>query len=160
MSDFKASDKVWVYTSPTKFSKEQKDLLLSNAKQFLDSWESHGEKVKGEIGIAYDHFVVIVADDCGGNMCGRAQDAQIRFVKEVGEEIGIDLTDRMQLAYKTGDFPETINVKNMSEFKKQILAGKINAETIVFNNMVTTFGEFGTNWEVPAKDSWHAQLFV
>lgn len=158
MSNFKSSDKVWVYTSKNVFTSEQKQLILQKAQDFLESWVSHGDKVKGEIGIAYDHFVIVVADDCSGNMCGRAQDSQIRFIKEVGEELGIDLTDRMQLAYKSNSYPEEIKVKNMLEFKNEIKAGKITPETIVFNNMVTTFGDFNQGWEVPLKDSWHKQL--
>jgi hypothetical protein len=156
MSEFKASDKVWVYTSPQKFSQEQKDTILSSAQHFLNSWESHGDKVKGEIGIAYDHFVIIIADDCGGSMCGRAQDAQMRFIKEVGEEIGQDLTDRMQLAYKVAE--DAVAVKPMPAFKAEIANGGINGDTVVFNNMVTTYGEFGDKWEVPLVESWHKQL--
>ncbi|CAG5082676.1 hypothetical protein [Parvicella tangerina] len=158
MSSFKASDKVWVYTSAKEFTPSQKDFLLQRAEAFLKSWESHGDKVKGEIGIAYDHFVIVVADDCGGNMCGRAQDAQVRFIKEIGEELGIDLTDRMQLAYKADNSSSKVLVKKMPDFKQEIQLGNITADTIVFNNMITTFGEFRDQWETQLKNSWHKQL--
>lgn len=159
MSNFKSSDKVWVYTSPVLLSEEQKGYILSKAEEFLNDWESHGAKVKGEIGVAYDHFVIIVADDCDGSMCGRAQDAQIRFVKELGAELGLDLTDRMQMAYRSPVTNE-IEVKKMNDFRADVALGEINENTIVFNNMVTTFGEFNSGWEIPLKESWHKQLLV
>lgn len=157
MSDFKVSDKVWVYTSPVKLSQEQKEHIMTKAQHFLNDWESHGAQVKGEIGIAYDHFIVVVADDCDGSMCGRAQDAQIRLIKEIGEELGIELTDRMILAYRSPETDEVL-VKKMAGFKEAIANGEIDEHTIVFNNMVNSFGQFNADWEVPLKQSWHAQL--
>lgn len=159
MSNFKTSDKVWIYTSPKQFTSEQKDAILSKAEVFLGGWESHGSKVKGEIGIAYNHFIVVVADDCDGSMCGRAQDAQIRFIKELGEELALDLMDRMQLAYRK-EIEGDVEVKKMLDFKASIAAGEIDENTIVFNNMVTNYGDFTTNWEVPLKESWHIQLLA
>lgn len=158
MNNFKASDKVWIYTSPLRFTAEQKDIILRRADEFLKGWESHGSLVKGEIGVLYDHFIVVIADDCDGDMCGRAQDAQIRFIKELGIELGLDLTNRMQLAYRLEESDRSITVKEMALFKKEIQAGRIGANTIVFNNMITTVGEFESKWEVPASESWHAQL--
>ncbi len=158
MSSFKSSDKVWVYTSASEFTDQQKQLLLQRAQGFLDSWESHGDKVKGEIGLAYDRFIIVIADDCGGNMCGRAQDAQVRFIKEVEGELGVELMDRMQLAYKSDKDPNKVLVKKMPDFKAEIQLGRITPETIVFNNMVTTFGEFSEGWETQLKNSWHRQL--
>lgn len=156
MSNFKSSDKVWIYTSPTKFTEDQKDLILAQGKKFLQEWESHGDKVKGEILIAYDHFIVVIADDCGGNMCGRAQDAQVRLAKELSNELGIDLLDRMQIAFRTDE--NEVNVKKMPSFMDEIKAGKVTKETIVFNNLVASVGDFEASWEVPLKESWHARL--
>jgi hypothetical protein len=36
--------------------------------------------------------------------------------------------------------------------------GKINDDTIVFNNLVSTKAEFETNWETPLKDSPFAKF--
>lgn len=155
MSSFKASDKVWVYTSKNKFTEDQKSLILAKGKQFLDGWESHGDKVKGEIAIAYDHFIIVISDDCGGNMCGRAKDAQVKFVQEVGNELEVDLLDRMQLAYRS--MSGEVEVKNMPAFKAAMKSGFITSSSTVFNNMVTTFGEFQEGWEVTVQNSWHKQ---
>ncbi|MCB9197301.1 MAG: hypothetical protein H6600_02500 [Flavobacteriales bacterium] len=156
MTTFKNSDKVWIYTSPAKFTEEQKERILSASKEFLGGWESHGSKVKGDVIIAHDHFLMIIADDCDGDMCGRAKDAQVRFTKELGERLGLDLLDRMQIAYRdnTGD----VIVKKLPEFKSEIIQGNIGKETVVFNNLIASFGEIESKWEVQLKDSWHVSL--
>ena len=39
-------------------------------------------------------------------------------------------------------------------------AGAVTADTVVFNTVVSPVGELrGGRWEVPARDSWHAQAF-
>ena len=45
--------------------------------------------------------------------------------------------------------------KNAKQFAKE---NKITSETIVFNNMVQTKQDFETDWEVPAKESWHKRF--
>jgi hypothetical protein len=35
----------------------------------------------------------------------------------------------------------------------------VTENTLVFNNLVVNKAEFLSQWEVPAKDSWHARYF-
>ncbi|MFY8187233.1 MAG: ABC transporter ATPase, partial [Flavobacterium sp.] len=35
----------------------------------------------------------------------------------------------------------------------------VNENTIVFNNLANTVGEWYEYWEVPANESWHARFF-
>jgi len=35
-----------------------------------------------------------------------------------------------------------------------IKMGKVNAETLVYNNLVTVKKELDTHWEIPLKNSW------
>ena len=38
--------------------------------------------------------------------------------------------------------------------------GKVTADTVVFNNILPTVGEFRSGlWEVPLSRSWHADAF-
>ena len=77
-------------------------------------------------------------------------------MKRVGEEFGINLLDRFNLAYREGN--EVLSAPRHA-FEEMIKQGKINTGTVVFNNMVQNLKELQTKWEVPFKDSWHIQLF-
>ena len=46
----------------------------------------------------------------------------------------------------------------MNDFTKLIEEETIDDNTTVFNNTITTKKEFDTQWTLPLKDSWHAQL--
>ena len=48
----------------------------------------------------------------------------------------------------------------MADFQKYAKLRKITADTIVFNNMVTSKGEFENNWEVTADKSWHKRFLA
>lgn len=154
--NFKANDNVWVYTSKDPLSAPQRERILEIGKIFLDSWESHGASVKGDVAIVYDRFVVVVSDDCGGNMCGRAKDAQVNLIKSIEAELGISLLDRMLIPYR--DSSSQIQILPLVDFKKMISSNEIDETTIVFNNTISKYGELSSNWEVPITKSWHAQL--
>ena len=42
-------------------------------------------------------------------------------------------------------------------FDQLVKDGVVSEHTIVFNNMVTTKGEWERSWEVPVKESWHSR---
>jgi hypothetical protein len=69
----------------------------------------------------------------------------------------MDLTNRLNISFRIGS---NINIVSMADFQKFVKEGKITAETIVFNNMVTTKSEFEQNWEVPVLNSWHKRFLV
>ena len=78
-----------------------------------------------------------------------AQELQARQLPEV------DFLDRMTQSYKKGD---KIEVVKMQDFEQLLADKKIDENTIVFNNMVTTKSDFDHLWEVPLKKSWHQQF--
>jgi len=111
--------------------------------------------VKGTFTILYDAFVVLFVDEQGDTMCGRAQDASVKLMKELEQELELSLLDRMNQSYKEDE--KAVLVK-LNDFETLYNDNKINDETIVFNNTITTKKEFDTTWELPLKNSWHKQL--
>ncbi len=149
------TSKVWVYQSKEKLTSELKTQIIAIGTDFINSWESHGSSIPSSIDIFYDQFVLITADDCGDGLCGRAKDAQVRLMQQLEIQLGITLTDRMLTAYKNNN--QIISL-NFNDFKKLASSNKITLETTVFNNLIETKEDFITNWETPAKKSWHKQF--
>ncbi|GAB4248355.1 MAG: hypothetical protein Kow0079_00480 [Vicingaceae bacterium] len=152
---FPDESKVWVYTSNKPFDEDDINYLNVRLDEFIDSWESHGKLLKATYTIEYNHFIILFVDEEGDRMCGRAQDAQVKLMKEIEQELEIELLNRLNLPYKVGD---KVEVVDMNIFTQKLQKGEINENTIVFNNMITRKLEFDNNWEVPLKDSWHKQL--
>jgi hypothetical protein len=155
-NDFPLNSKAWVYQSNRLFTDTEVSKINELAEVFVDQWESHGNSLKGLIEVRNNAFIVILADEQGDTMCGRAQDGSVRLIKEIEEVLGTPLMNRMNTAWKVNG---ELVLGHMNEFKEKILSGDLSSETIVFNNTITTKETLGDSWEVPAKYSWHKQLF-
>ena len=150
--------KAWVYQSNRHFDKDEIDYLKVQLDDFVSDWESHGQSLKGTTEIFYNLFVVFFVDEQGDNMCGRAQDASVNLMKRLEEELEVTFLDRMVQSYKKGE--EEVVVVRMADYETLLEDNKIDENTIVFNNMITTKFDFDHHWEVPMKESWHNQLIA
>ncbi len=77
-------------------------------------------------------------------------------MKDIEREFGLDLFDRFRIAYRKNK--EIYNCSR-DEFAALLSSGQLNEDTLVFNNMVSLRKDLETSWEVPLKNSWHAQVF-
>ncbi len=150
MIDFPKNSKLWIYGSKRPIKTSEKQVLKGVFNDFVAGWESHGAKLNGSIQIVDDHFIVVAAED-DGNMCGRAQDAQVRLMKEVDEEFNLGLLDRMKLLYLTDEGIEAVSI---SKAKELALA----PSTIVFDTMVNSPEGFQNEFKKELSSSWYARL--
>jgi len=146
--------KVWIYVSKTKINADQKMIIEELSKPFLENWNSHGEQVKGLINVIEDCFLLISAEVTNESMCGRAVDANVRFVKDLENKTGLILLDRMTVAYRTKD--EQVNVSSFTNVKSQIKEQNSLEFKSIFNPLVTTKREFINSFEEPYETSWIA----
>lgn len=148
--------KVWVYQSSRRFTAEE--LLLVNAKttEFLEQWAAHGTSLQSGFEIKYDRFIIIAVNQDSQSATGCSIDASVRFIQGLEKEFNLELLDKMNVAFKQGEF---VNFKSLIDFRKMTKSGAIGKKTIVFNNLITDILEYKENWEVPAQDSWHSRFF-
>jgi hypothetical protein len=146
--------KVWVYVSKTKINADQKMLIKELSKPFLQNWISHGEQVNGLINVIEDCFLLISAEVTNESMCGRAVDANVRFVKDLENKTGLILLDRMTVAYRTKN--EEVNVSSFTNVKSQIKEQNSLEFKSIFNPLVSTKREFINSFEEPYETSWIA----
>lgn len=147
--------RVWVYQADREFTAAERKTIGELTGVFVQHWESHGKPVNGTIEIFYSRFLVLFIDEQDDQSCGRSVDASVRFMKELEQELGVKLLDRMLVAYRKGG---TIYSCTLAEFENRLAAGEVDENTIVFNNTVHTITEFLKNWEVPLSMSWHSRL--
>lgn len=146
------NSRVWMYQSDRVFTTQEIDFISTKAKDFIEQWTRHGDNLKGSFTIKYKQFLVLAVDEGFNNVSGCSIDASVRFVKELENELEIDLMNKMNVSFKDGDY---INIVKLADFQKFAKEQKITKETIVFNNMVQTKEEVENNWEIPASKSWH-----
>lgn len=149
------TSRIWLYQSDQKFTDEQVAQLEKDLSTFLTGWTAHGASLKAGFEIKYNRFIAIGLDQTEAAASGCSIDSQVRFIISLQEELGVDLLDKMNVTYYQNDH---IHYKTLLDFKKMIKDGAVGKNTIVFNNLVATVGEYKVNWEIAAKDSWHSRF--
>lgn len=148
--------RVWIYQSNRKFNEQEKEKINIMTTDFVEQWTRHGENVRGSFTIVYDQFLIIAVDQDFVEVSGCSIDASVKLVQQIQVELKVDMLNKLAIAYKD---QEEIKIAPMSDFTQLAKTGTVNAETIVFNNMVNSKKGVNTLWEVPAVQSWHARFF-
>ncbi len=159
--DFKLlsdSSKLWVFQSDKIISPSNQKILINEISPFLTDWSSHGAEIKSSFEIRYDLFLIISVDEEINSASGCSIDKLTNFIIQISNEIGVDFFNRLNVAYKSDS--EKINLRSLSDFKTLISEGKINEESIVFNNLIKTKKDYIEQWEVQLKNSWHKTLLA
>ena len=148
--------KIWIYQCNRRFTEDELKLVSEKTSEFLEQWAAHGTGLQAGFELKYERFIVIAVNQEEQSATGCSIDASVRFIQELEQELGVELLDKMNVAFKQGDF---VNFKTLLDFKTMAKSGAIGKKTIVFNNLVTNIAEYNENWEVPAQESWHSRFF-
>ncbi|MES2485600.1 MAG: ABC transporter ATPase [Bacteroidota bacterium] len=149
--------KVWIYQSDRKFSDEEITEIETALKSFVEHWAAHGTGLEASFITRYSRFIILaVNQDSGQHATGCSIDASVHFIQQLEQKYKVNLLDKMNVSFKQGEF---ITHKPLIEFKKLAKEKSVSANTIVFNNLVNTLGEYQEYWEVPAGESWHSRFF-
>lgn len=154
--DLPDTARIWVYQSDRELDEGQVNAMRSSLRDFIEEWTRHGKDLRGSFTILYDHFIVLGVDESFNQVSGCSIDASTHLFKRFEQEFGIELLNRLNTAFRSG---EHINVVPLTDFQNFVRENRIGRETTVFNNMVQTKKELEEAWEVPASQSWHNRYF-
>ncbi|PIR14150.1 MAG: ABC transporter ATPase [Flavobacteriales bacterium CG_4_9_14_0_2_um_filter_35_242] len=147
--------KIWIYQSDKAFTEAQILEIANLIEPFIEQWQRHGANLNASYIIKYNRFIIIAVDE-HDEVSGCSVDASVHLIQKIEQKFGVNLTDKLKVAYKEGD---TIALSTLADFKKQIALSNITPETIVFNNIVNTVATLKTDWEIPIKQSWLKKYF-
>ena len=149
-------ERIWIYQANRQLTNEEADFLLKKMDKFTEQWAAHGKQLAAQALLKYNQFLILKINEGIVKATGCSIDKSTDILKIIQQELGLDFFDRMQIAYRDANGIKTVS---RTEFESLIESGKIDENTIVFNNMVGNSQELEMKWEVPFKDSWHAQVF-
>jgi len=148
---FSSDSRVWVYQSSRLFTISEALQVEEMIDRFARSWVSHGVPVKGAAYLFFGQFIVLMADETATGVSGCSTDSSVRLIKEIEQQFGVNMFDRLSLAFVVKD---KVQLLPMPQLKHAVGQGFITADTLFFNNVVLTKDDFEKSWIIPAKDSW------
>ena len=150
-SEIAKSSRVWIYQSDRVFSDNEILFIQQKLLAFCKNWKTHQTHLISSYIVLYNRFIILLVDEQQQNASGCSIDSSVRIIKEIEIELGIDLFNRTQIAFKKEG--EEIFIHSVPEFKKIV-----KSDTVVFNNLVTTKADLEENWSIAASNSWHAKF--
>ena len=146
------NSRVWVYSSNRKFIQKEIISIRKDLENFLSNWTSHNQNLETGFELRYDRFIIIAVNQEINNASGCSIDNCVRFIKKLENKYEVDLLDKMNVIYKQD---KHLYNKKLNEFISMYKNNLVSLNTVVFNNLVNTVGEYKLKWEVPVKESWH-----
>lgn len=148
------SSKVWIYQSSREFTYDELDIIREQLFPFLDQWTSHSKSLRTYGNVFHRRFLALFVDETrSSGASGCSIDNSVRFIKDLGNQLEVDFFDRMTYCYF--DKEEYIQEVPHNSIKEAYKKQDFNEDTIFFDHLVKTKGEFLKSWTKPLKESWH-----
>lgn len=148
--------RAWIYQSDRDITDIEVNEIRRKAAMFLMEWTSHGNVMKASIDVLYNRFIVVLVDETAASASGCGIDKSVRFMQQLEQDYKINLFDRMLVNYR--DAETKIRSTKLYTFEQLMERGELTADTVVFNNLISTKEDMQSKWEVPVKNSWHARM--
>lgn len=148
--------RVWVFAARAPLDDVDAPRLLGAVDAYLKTWKAHGSPLTCARDFREEHFLVIGVDERASGASGCSIDELYRLLKQAEEGIGTSLVAGGQIYFRGLD--DMVFNCSRREFEHMAQMGEVSAQTVVFDTTVTSMADFRARFEVPARNSWHADL--
>lgn len=153
LEGFSDDSRVWIYQSDRKLSDQEIEWCNSEISKFSVQWTSHNNQLEATGGILNRLFLYLMVDENKSSASGCSIDSSVKFIRHLESNLGVSFFERFNFAYENerGE----AELLSSAEFANAYKSGKINDDTVVFDNLVQTKSDFLSSWKKPLKSSWH-----
>ena len=141
----------WIYQGDKDLNQSDVPGLNAQIDHFAKRWTSHNVALNATGAVMRDRFLVLIVNDMHTGVGGCSIDSSVQFVRNLGVECGVDFMNRMNFAYLESDEVRTVHKDELPELYAE---GKVDDNTLFFDNLVSTKKDFVENWLKPLGDSW------
>lgn len=150
------SARIWVYQANRSLNDAEQAAIGQYLEANVAQWAAHGVALRAGVGIFYQRFVVIALDESQHAASGCSIDASTHWFKNIEAQTGISFFDR-SVAYVGTN--QTISTIEQLRLKQAVAEGILQADTLVFDNLVSSLGQLRAQWQKPAAQTWLKRYF-
>lgn len=151
ISDMPLHARLWVYKAARALSHAEQRLVRERGAAFTAGWAAHKMPLDACVDVVIDRYVVIAVDEDQAQASGCSIDKSVAFIKGLEHDLKLMLTDRMVVAYEHDGQVVSARLQALPQLLKE---GTITRETLVFDDLVSTVGEYRERFKVPLGASW------
>ncbi|MBA3663335.1 MAG: hypothetical protein H0W61_03880 [Bacteroidetes bacterium] len=143
-------NRAWTFIINKQLSPEQLAAMKEAGNSFVQGWTAHEQKLSGGFDIFNDRIIIFKVNEEATAASGCSIDKLTRFIKQLETDFGIELMNRLLVAYKKDGKTE---VAHSSNIKNLLADGELTENTPVYNTAISNQDEL-SNWEQPLKNTW------
>ena len=153
------SARIWIYCAQRPLTDRESQALTDHVGRFLADWTSHTRAVAPSWQLLYSQFVIVGVDETSVSLSGCSIDSLVRTLNEFSQVLRVSFSSSgNQVVFR--DAAGVVQCVDRLTFRELAMQDAVNPDTIVFNNVVPTVGEFRAGrWEVAMRESWHMEAF-
>jgi len=146
--------RTWVYQCSRELTPDEAEAVKAMAREFVAGWKAHGQPLRVGVDVLFERFLIMMVDENAAYASGCSIDTSVAFVRSLENRLNANFFDRLQLAYVTSE--GKINTIHADRLAHAVELGEMDADTIVFNNMVSSKDALLNEWRIPLSQSWAA----
>ena len=143
-------NRVWAYIISEPLSDVELKQVVEAGKTFVEHWTAHENKLSASFDIFEKRIILVKVNEDVSGASGCSIDKLTRFIKASEIKFGVQLLNRLLVAYRRNDALEVIH---SAKIKEMLSKGDISAETPVYNTSVANEREL-SQWIKPLKETW------
>jgi hypothetical protein len=149
--------RIWIYQSDRELTREETDFIHDSLSTFLEQWKAHGSSLEAGYEIWKNHFVIIAVDENFQAATGCSIDDSVKTIQRIGQHLKVDFMDRSQVAF---EIDGRLNLMHFQDIPSAVKEGRIDADTMVYNNAIDSVEDWKKRWRIPAGESWIGRYFA
>ncbi len=152
--ELRDESRVWIYQGKRALSAAEEETVTKLLQSFCAQWVAHGHPLKTSYKIERGQFIIMALDEDFHNPSGCSIDSSVAVLRQIQSAIDVDFLDRSVVSFFLDDKVELIP---LIEIKAGFASGRLQSDTITFNTLAATKGEWQVRWQIAAEKSWLAK---
>ena len=148
--------RVWIYPANRALSPAEQDAANKAVQRFATQWTAHRRELSAFGDLYKSRFLRLAVDESSAGASGCSIDASVRFVQQLGAQLGVDWLDRRMVYTRSSD--GELTARSVDAFAEAYAEGHIADNTTVVDTLVDSKAKFDVGFERPLVESWHARL--
>ncbi len=149
------TSRLWIYQSDRELNEVEIEQINQQLNHFVTQWVSHTMSLRAFGQVFRNRFIVLMVDESMAGASGCSIDSSVHFVRSLEGQYGLQLFDRLNFAYEDNG---EVRTAAKPQFAELYATGEIDDQTLVFDNLIKTKGDFIRSWKKPLADSWHKRF--
>lgn len=150
------ASRVWVFGSDPALTDAAAKTLLGGVDSHLKDWKAHGQPLTVAREWLEDRFLVVAVDQTQTGASGCSIDGLFRVLQQLESRVDASLIGGGRVYFR--DHHGVVQAVHRGDIDRLVQAGEITKDTVVFDTTLSDLGDWRTKFELPARESWVADL--